>query len=89
MKILTRTPDGISLVESHGIAVKITRGGGATHEFWKHELRAALEPSGGCVEEYLLENGRTADLRGSGDCDADVAQTGLVEASPHSPEGGR
>jgi hypothetical protein len=64
VKILTLTPEGIALLAAHGVVVKQTRGGGAEHEFWKHELRTLLERQGYAVaEEFSLGGGRTADLR--------------------------
>ena len=64
VKILTLTPDGIALLGSRGVALKQTRGGGAEHEYWKHELRVLLERRGWLVaEEFALGGGRTADLR--------------------------
>ena len=64
VKILTLTPDGIALLASRGVALKQTRGGGAAHEFWKHELRRMLERHGYLVaDEFPLGGGKTADLR--------------------------
>jgi hypothetical protein len=64
VKILTLTPEGIVLLASQGVVVKQTRGGGAEHEFWKHELRTLLERHGWQVgEEVALGGGRSADLR--------------------------
>jgi hypothetical protein len=64
VKILTLTPDGTTLLASRGVAFTQTRGGGAEHEYWKHELRVALERHGYVVaEEFALGGGKTADLR--------------------------
>lgn len=68
VKILTLTPDGIALLASRGVTIKPVRGGGAAHEFWKHELRIVLERRGYIVtEEYPLGGGKTADLRAERD----------------------
>jgi len=64
VKILALTPDGIALLASRGVTLKPTRGGGAEHEFWKHELRTVLERAGWLVaEEFALGGGKSADLR--------------------------
>lgn len=64
VKILTLTPDGVGALAARGIAVKTQRTGGAEHEFWKHDVRAALERRGYTVtEEFPLGGGKTADLR--------------------------
>jgi len=69
VKILTLTTDGTALLASRGITLRQTRGGGAEHEFWKHELRTVLERKGWAVaEEFALGGGKSADLRaGRGD----------------------
>ena len=64
VKILTLTPHGVALLASRGITMQQTRRGGAEHEFWKHEVRRALERRGWIVaEEFALGGGKTADLR--------------------------
>lgn len=64
VKILTLTAEGIALLTSRGVTIKSARGGGAAHEFWKHELRVLLERRGYSVtEEHPLGGGKTADLR--------------------------
>jgi len=64
VKILTLTPDGTALLASRGMTLKQTRGGGAEHEFWKHELRTILERADWLVaEEFALGGGKSADLR--------------------------
>jgi hypothetical protein len=68
VKILTLTPDGIAVLASRGVALKHTLGGGAEHEFWKHELRRVLERHGYLIaEEFALGGGKTADLRADRD----------------------
>lgn len=68
VKILTLTPAGIAVLASRGVALKQTRGGGAEHEFWKHELRTVLERHRYLVaEEFALGGGKTADLRADRD----------------------
>jgi hypothetical protein len=63
VKILTLTPDGIALLASRGVTIAQKRGGGAVHEYWKHELRTHLERAGYVVaEEHALGGGKTADL---------------------------
>jgi hypothetical protein len=64
VKILTLTPAGVSHLSSQGVTLKQVRGGGAEHEYWKHELRTRFERHGyGVTEEHPLGGGRTADLR--------------------------
>jgi hypothetical protein len=64
VKILTLTTGGVAALAAHGITVKTQRSGGAEHEFWKHDVRTALERQGYTVtEEFPLGGGKSADLR--------------------------
>jgi hypothetical protein len=65
VKILSLTTKGVALLPQEEARTRYRRGG-ATHEYWRHQLKLMLEQHGYAVqEEFPVGGGHTVDLHAS------------------------
>ena len=63
VRILSLTQKGRTYLRGQGAPATDARHGGATHEYWRHQVKKRLEAQGYAVtEEFLLSGGNRTDL---------------------------